>query len=436
MEKEFVKRLRAGLGIIFFLVGGMPRTAYADQVDILLKKLVEKQVITQQESDEIRNDTREEFKKDVKKASPEWVNKLKFSGDMRLRHEYFDRTAATDRSRERIRLRLGMEAGVSDELKAGVRLATGTNLDPVSTNQSFQDTFDKKDFFVDQAFLEYTPKGYGLNDWGVKVLGGKFDSPFYYTPLVWDGDLTPEGIAFQVTPKGWGAFEPFATGGIFPIDEISGSSDDPTLYGAQVGTGWSPFPDHSNEFLRKLKLKGAVGYYDYTHLKAGIDADGVTATAFGNTLTSSVTTSTITYNGDYNELDLAGEIGSVIPGTLPLLSGQPFKIQGDAVQNVALGRGRKSQGWQFGGKIGKADKPLAWEAGYFYQWLEADAVIGRFTDSDFGDVGGTNRFGNVASFTIGTLKDSTLGAKYFAVDSIKGAKADTGRLQVDWITKF
>ena len=55
------------------------------------------------------------------------------------------------------------------------------------------------------------------------------------------------------------------TAGIFPVDEAGGSSDDPTLYGLQGGTGWSVSPNSSNEFLRKLKLKAGVGYYDYAH---------------------------------------------------------------------------------------------------------------------------------------------------------------------------
>ena len=435
MSKRFLNSV-VMFGSALLLTGILTGAARADQVDILLRKLVEKNVLTQKEADEVRSETREEFKKDVAKASPEWVNKIKLSGDIRLRHDYMDRTAATDRNRERIRLRLGLEGKVSDELKAGVRLTTGTNLDPVAPNQSFQDVFDKKDIFIDLAYLEYTPKIYGLDEWGIRVLGGKFENPFYYTSLVWDPDLTPEGMALQIAPKGWGDLEPFVTAGIFPVDEAGGSSDDPTLFGLQGGTGWSVSPNNSNEFLRKLKVKAGVGYYDYANLKTGIDADGSTVTAFGNTKTSSVTTSVITYNADYNELDLVGEIGSVIPGTLPVVSGQPFKVQGDFVQNIAMGHDKQSQGWQLGGKIGKADKPKAWEAGYLYQELESDAVVGRFTDSDFGDVGGTNRHGHVLQFAVGTLKDSMLGAKYYAVSELDGAKARTGRLQVDWLTKF
>jgi hypothetical protein len=80
------------------------------------------------------------------------------SGDLRLRHEAIYQPAKPDRNRERIRLRLGGKAAVAPILEVGMRLATGTSFapvsksdpvtlsisDPISTNQTMTESFDKK----------------------------------------------------------------------------------------------------------------------------------------------------------------------------------------------------------------------------------------------------------------------------------------------------
>ena len=90
-------------------------------------------------------------------------------------------------------------------------------------------------------------------------------------------------------------------------------------------------------------------------------------------------------------------------------------------------------------RVGKATTPWdlkkGWEAGYFYERLDADAAFDAFVDSDFGG-GGTNHKGGVWYATLATLKSSTATLKYFTADEVKGAKSREDRLQVDWVTKF
>ena len=40
---------------------------------------------------------------------------------------------------------------------AGIRLATGNDKNPVSTNTTFGDYFNKSGFLLDQAYLKFTP---------------------------------------------------------------------------------------------------------------------------------------------------------------------------------------------------------------------------------------------------------------------------------------
>lgn len=416
--------LRRWLLVGALSLGCFPGAAWASvEVDMLLDKLVEKGVLTRQEAADLRSEVAEfkdaSNKQLAKEIVPKWAQNISMSGDLRLRHESFWRDTDPDRHRERVRLRLGLKGSISEQLEAGVRLATGTNLDPVSTNQSAQDIFDKKDFFVDQAYLKFSTKG--LGPWEMvplTVWGGKFDNPFTYTSLVWDGDLTPEGIAASVTPT-WGPVGLFATGGLFPIDEINADAEDPLLFGSQAGLTWAVAKDASEEWLKNLKVKTAIGYYDYKNLESTFDNS---SSNFGNTRHPG--NATLLY--DFDEVDLLGELSTVVMG-------KPVALWADYVKNAAVAK--SDEGFQLGAKVGKADRPLAWEAGYFWQRLEADAVVGQFTDSDFGD-GGTNRDGHVFHATLGTLKNSTLGFKWFVTEAISGPDSSIDRLQVDWVSKF
>jgi hypothetical protein len=414
-------------------VGGLPGMAMASvEVDMLLDKLVDKGVLTRQEASELKGEMAEYKdagnKQLAKEIVPKWAQHISWSGDLRLRQESFKRDPSTSnpetRHRQRARFRLGVKGKVSDQLEAGARLATGTNLDPVSTNQSFQDAFDKKDLFVDLAYLKFTTAG--LSGWEaapITVWGGKFENPFYSTSMVWDGDLTPEGMAASLTPK-VGPVEFFATGGVFPIDELGANGGDPTLWGGQTGLAWTVAKDAQPEWLNALTLKGGVSYYDYANLENGLDV--FTNSTFGNSGTAAGNVYRPANGLDFDEVNLLGELNT-------RLLGRPVRLHADYVKNAAIAD--NDEGRQAGVLVGKADRPLGWEAGYFYQKLEPNAVLGLFADSDFGD-GGTNRSGHVYYATLGTLKNSALGFKWFVTEEITGPDAAIDRLQVDWVTKF
>jgi hypothetical protein len=129
------------------------------------------QVATQQEKKE---EPKEEGKK-KEGAIPDilqWASKVGLYGDFRYRYEYIgDDSAESDRHRNRIRARLGLDAKVNDEWNLGFRLATagtqnaGTSGDPVSTNQDLNESFSKKPIWIDLAYFNYHPgwiKGLGI----------------------------------------------------------------------------------------------------------------------------------------------------------------------------------------------------------------------------------------------------------------------------------
>ncbi len=134
-----------------------------------------------------------------------WLDELSINGDARVRYEsFFGRQSPSalgtfdevDRTRFRLRLRVGAVAKAGD-WSAGFRLASGDTGGPasdgVSTNTTFDQFTGKKPINIDLAFLMYEPSQIA----GLKLLAGKMENPFWESDMVFDGDLTPEGIAEQ-----------------------------------------------------------------------------------------------------------------------------------------------------------------------------------------------------------------------------------------------
>ena len=144
--------------------------------------------------------------------SLDWLNRFSFSGDLRVRGEGFYQDhgpSANARTRMRYRLRFGAQMKISDELLAGVRLASGDSNDPVSTNETLTNLFTRKPVSIDHAYLMLTPKEtIGLGDFAwspITLYAGKFMNTFFKpravmsSELIFDDDLSPEGLAETFT---------------------------------------------------------------------------------------------------------------------------------------------------------------------------------------------------------------------------------------------
>jgi hypothetical protein len=133
------------------------------------------------------------------------LGSINFSGDVRLRYEtqfglLNSQPNATnpaivgnelsERNRARVRARLALRGEIGKQFDWGIRLATGTTPDIVSTNQTLTDFFGRKSFAVDQAFISYKPAAVP----GLRLQGGKFETPWLTTELTIDADLSPEGL--------------------------------------------------------------------------------------------------------------------------------------------------------------------------------------------------------------------------------------------------
>ncbi len=133
------------------------------------------------------------------------LSAIKFSGDIRLRSEsFFGQSNSlangansavlgndlSPRHRMRLRARLQMRGSIGPEFDWGLRFATGSFAESISTNQTMTDFFNRKPFGVDQAFITYKPHSVP----GLKLQGGKFEPPWTFTEMTIDNDLMVEGF--------------------------------------------------------------------------------------------------------------------------------------------------------------------------------------------------------------------------------------------------
>ena len=344
--------------------------------------------------------------------SLKWAENVKISGDLRYRYEMVDEEGANNRNRNRIRARLGITGKVTDDVEVGLRLATSEPFssdkgDPVSTNQTLDDAFSKKAIWLDLAYFKWSPKDSGLN-----VIGGKMENPFYRVggnQLIWDSDLTPEGIAIQYIRSLGENDELFANGGGFWVNEVSGGADT-ELWGIQGGL--------KHKFADKSTLTGGASYYSYGNINGSGPLIG---TGFqGNSNAGSL------YTNDYDIAEVFGEYGFKLGQT-------PAAAFVSYVKNTSAST-TQDTGWLIGGKLGKCKDPGSWEFSYNYRNLEADAVLGAFSDSDFVG-GGTNGKGHRFGYTY-QLAKNLQGALTYFLDDKSNDSHGYNRLQADLVFKF
>jgi hypothetical protein len=138
------------------------------------------------------------------------LGSITFSGDIRLQYDsIFGQLNAqpnannpsivgnelSARNRFRLRARLAMRGRIGNEFDWGLRLATGSFPNPVSTNQILTDFYTRKPFALDQLYIAWTPRQVP----GLRLQGGKFDPPWTRTEMTIDNDLQVEGFSQAYT---------------------------------------------------------------------------------------------------------------------------------------------------------------------------------------------------------------------------------------------
>ena len=371
---------------------------------------------------------------------PEWLERINIGGDLRLRYErdFFDKNngdfidpsnlsqvlnSHKDQNLVKTRARLNLTATVNDYVQVGIGLATGNTNNPVSTNATLGTSLNKQNFLLDLAYFKWTPTP-DLTLWG-----GRFANPWFHTDLVWDPDINFDGVAFSYRPKLTDSSGLFLTGGAFPIQSMSLSSNSKWLYGGQLGAQVRP--------VDKLTAKLGVAFYDFENT-VGIANNpaqpGLTdwsAPQFqqkGNTLfdIDPSTSNKIAYASAFKELNITGslDLGFWDPVHVNFTADYVNNIgfdQNDVNQRTGISVKKETVGYQFGVAVGypTVRNYGEWKGFLCYKYLGSDAVMDAFTDSDF-HLGGTNAKGWILGAEFGLAKNVWLSSKWLTTNEISG----------------
>lgn len=390
-----------------------------------------------------------------------------------------------DRNRFRFRARLGADVDLFDGFSAGLRIATGDSSSPVSTNQTFGGNggnFSKYALWLDRAFIKYQP----VQDLVGTV--GRFDNPFWSpTDLAWYKDLGFDGFAIQAKHEVDEGFTPFFVGGAFPIfntdlnaglntvdlnGPVKSPSRDRWLLGAQGGFG--------ARFDPETNLTMAVAYYDFTNLRGKLSNSCLVISVVdscdtdllrplfaqkGNTYmrlrnVPDVISPVPTLN--YQYYGLATDFRPVVASAqLDFAQFNPIHITLDAeyVWNTAFNRAAISavavnnfagtptgaagpfnggnQGWLARLTVGNKEIKHLWDwnAHVGYKYLESDATVDAFVDSDFG-LGGTNLKGYFIGGNVGLAENVWASVRWISANGIAGLPYAVDVVQLDLNARF
>jgi Putative porin len=354
-----------------------------------------------------------------------------------------------NRARFRGKARLAVESDLTDSITAGVRISTGNTSDLVSETQTLDGTAPYQ-FGLDELYVRLDERNAQRFPW-LSVVGGRYLNP-YGTPtdLIFHKDLTFEGVA--ATGRlglGDGSAEQshlFFTVGAHPLQEVALSAQDKWLFGAQFGANlrWG----------EGQRLRVSAAFYDYLNVTGRLNAFASTAYNFtaptflrqGNTYFN------ICNNGDptCNLFALASRyrLGNVnVSYDLPV-GRYSFGATVDAVRNFGYDAARVES--NFGQYVAPRTKGLqaefsfgtptvleagAWRGVLGYRYLQRDAVIDAYTESDF-HFGGTDATGYYFVGDVGVAPRVWVRLRYLSSNAIDGPKLGIDTLQVDLNTRF
>jgi len=358
-------------------------------------------------------------KESNKLKAAEWASRIRARGDFRYRHEAIwserevDGVAedAADRSRDRIRARIGFDATVTENVSGALLLSTGGD-DPRGTNQTLGGESSRKSIGLDLAYADWriTP--------GSNLVLGKQPYPVWrpLRSLFLDADVNPEGgaLRFRRGPVFANVF------GFWLSEQYSadpaGDNSDAHIFGAQAGVKFAMFGGETTLATKYLTCSACK---DQSPLFAN--------NANGNTTYRVGTVNVLQY--DYDVLDIEAQAGTTILNL-------PVEFTAGFARNLADGV-EYDTAYSFGVNLGQAAAPHTWEVGALYQSVDKDALFGQVVDSDFGG-GQTDSQGWVFRGGYAPVKNVLLTAVYYLTTFNKdvGTELAHDRLQLDVNYKF
>ncbi|HET6438123.1 MAG TPA: putative porin [Anaeromyxobacter sp.] len=396
-----------------------------------------------------------------------------------------DRYLNVDRgvTRGRLRARVGLEAEPTGGALIGLRLGTGDQGSGVSSNQTLGSSggfFSKYQFWLDRGFLR-------LGSRKTALFLGRFENPFLSTDLTWSENVGFDGLAVKagaLPEQGAGLF---ATGGVFPLytTAFSYPAQSPNKFGAfnkwlyagqlgggvRAGEAWGL--QLAAAFYYFANVEGHLASSCDTNLKyvsCSTDDSRPPYAQKGNTYMRLRSPSQEALAAEalssatprYQYWGLAARFRDLVATArtdVRLGSGAKAWLDVEAVRNMGFSArsiepkavnncyvGTDTTCGRFlGGKDGylgrltlgspTQEKRGDWSFFFTYRYLESDAVVDAFTDSDFG-LGGTNLKGYIVGGTVAILDQVFTSARWMSADQITGPPFRSDAVMVDVSSRF
>ena len=422
-------------------------------------------------------------------ALPDWIKRVSIGGDMRVRAEgdvfprgnvvdtypYLNWVAinnaggfakagqaaflntSVDHYYLLGRLRLNFDAQLDSGWSVGSRITTGTLINPDSTNQVLGQYGGRYVANVDLAYLQWVGGNPASSRQLLTLDGGKMPNPFVSSELVWDYDVTFEGVAASYR-LGLGSRAStrhylIATVGAFPVqDDALYPSLDKWLYAGQLALDF--------EAATGSRIRFGAAYYDFNHIvgrqntyestETGGQPLDFTAPPYlqkGNTVFDIRNTSDPTQNlfalaSEYHELE------AIVMADYVFSPKYRLSWYADFVKNLGYNEAAVSarygadmpariKGYQselsFGSNL--MNHSGAWRAFAGYRYLQRDAVIDAFTDQDY-HLGGTDAKGYYVGSDINFTRRTWIRMRYMSFDAIDGPPLAIDSWQVDVNARF
>ncbi len=339
---------------------------------------------------------------------------LKWSGDIRLRHQESKNEGEEARNKAQLRARLGLQTQVNDETKAVIRVATGSKA--TSTNQQLGDSssagFQKRAFSLDLAYVNWQPIS------SVEVLGGKTVNPYFMpgkNQLIWDSDVTPEGASVKWSSdinEEFGAFAVLAHHIVSESYDTTNKKNwvDSQINGAQVGIEWKP---------EDSKVTFGASSLNYVDFK---DKSFTGFSIASNTDNGTTPTAGYKYGFKLTEIFLEAS---------HKFEGFDLMLFADSVSNSEADDKNKALSVGFGLGYGKLK----------FQWVnlkaEKDSLPAAFADGDVNNGSSTDVSGNRLNLSYKLADKTDLGVTYYSLKTpIDGTSLDVELTQLDLIFGF
>lgn len=314
--------------------------------------------------------------------------KLRLTGDFRFRYEGFynqgfDAVADVDaRSRLRVRARAQLSGEINKHFDWGLRLATGNFNDPVSTNQTLSDYYNRKPFAVDRMFVRFNSRTDPVE---LELVAGKFDFTWRKTPITFDSDLQPEGISESLR---------FKTGDETPLRAVKlvawqlpylerSVGADAVIYGGQIQTDWKWSDNWSSTLngtfhdFEKVDVLAAAVNVPSTLVNAGFNY-GSTNAVFTNPFTGRPE-----FFSEFRVVDVLADLRYTGFGDKDAKGETrwPMVITADWLRNTSAFDNNKDGGFA-SLTVGRAAQAEDWQFEYAFYKSERDAFPSVFGESD------------------------------------------------------